>query len=308
MTLTLNKTSLCSTLLALITAASVASACSLAPLNPTGPDDKGAYAAGTRAMNEHRWRDAVLSFDQVVDARARNTDAALYWKAYSLNKLGNKPLALATCFQLRSQYKASSWNKDCSALSIDVNVPVDVDPRVNVVINDEGMSRPPRSGERGVEPGSDADLKILALNSLLNQDPARAIPLLRGLLAGNQPMNVKRHAIVVIAQSKSPEVQALLNDAVVGKMDPTLQREAIQMMAVFEGKRGNETLSEVYRTTSDREVKRSIISAFFITQDAPRMVEVARNEKDLNLKRSIVSQLALMHDKAATDYMLELLK
>jgi hypothetical protein len=38
------------------------------------------------------------------------------------------------------------------------------------------------------------------------------------------------------------------------------------------------------------------------------MVEMAKSEKDLELKRTIVSQLALMNDKAATDYMIELLK
>ena len=38
------------------------------------------------------------------------------------------------------------------------------------------------------------------------------------------------------------------------------------------------------------------------------MVEMAKNEKDLELKRQLVSQLALMNDKAATDYMMELLK
>ena len=99
----------------------------------------------------------------------------------------------------------------------------------------------------------------------------------------------------------------MLHDAVTGKMDPGLQREAIQSMAVFEGKSANDTLAEVYRTTSDPDVKRAVINAFFITQDAPRLVELARNEKNLDMKRDIVSRLALMHDKAATDYMLELL-
>jgi HEAT repeat protein len=79
-------------------------------------------------------------------------------------------------------------------------------------------------------------------------------------------------------------------------------------MAVFQGKRADAALIDVYKTTSDPQIKRSVISALFITQDAPGMVELARNEKDLNLKRSIVSQLALMNDKAATDYMMELLK
>jgi HEAT repeat protein len=165
-------------------------------------------------------------------------------------------------------------------------------------------------GERDsdVTRGSDEDLKMLALNSLLNRDPATALPLLRGILSGNQPLRVKKHALFVLAQSKSPEAEGILHDAALGKLDPQLQEQAIQAMAVFQGKRANDTLAEVYRTTTDPKIKRSIISAMFITKDAPRMVEMARNEKDLELKRHIVSELALMNDKAATDYMMELLK
>ena len=262
-------------------------------------DDRSAYSAGTLAMNEHRWSDAVTSFDQVIGSKSRNVDAALYWKAYSLNRLGKRSLAIATCVQLNSQFPASSWNKDCSALSMDV--------RVNVRV-DTPPFPPMPPGDPAVARGSDADLKILALNSLLHQDPAKAIPMLRGILAGNQPIGIKKHAIFVLAQSKSPEAASILHDAVVGKLDPGLQNDAIQMMGVFQGQRANETLAEVYRTTSDAQVKRSVISAFFISHDAPRMVELARAEKDLEIKRSIVSQLALMNDKAATDYMLELLK
>ncbi len=271
-------------------------------------DDDGAYAKGTSAMNDQHWSDAVSAFDQVINAKGKKVDAALYWKAYSLNKLGRESLALATCYQLRSQYATSPWNKDCSALSIDAQSyagggvpPIPPVPPMPLVIPDFGSDESPA-------PGSDADLKMLALNSLLHQDPARAIPLLRGILTGNQPANLKKHALFVLAQSKSPEAQAILNDAAAGKLDPGLQREAIQSMAVFQGKRANDTLAEIYRTTSDPKIKKAIISAFFITGDASRMVDLARNEKDLELKRSIVAQLALMNDKAATDYMMELLK
>ena len=272
-------------------------------------EDDGSYATGTQAMNEHRWTDAVASFDKVVDAKGKKADAALYWKAYSLNKLGNGSLALATCYQLRSHYATSSWNKDCSALSIDMrsNVSIVVPP-VPAVPPVQPFPAVAIHDDRDPERGSDADLKLLALNSLLNRDPAQAIPLLRGILTGDQTEGMKKHAIFVLAQSKVPEAQNILHDVVMGKMGPDLQRQGIQMTAVFQGKRANEGLAEVYRTTSDVQVKRSVISAFFISQDAPRLVELARSEKDLNLKRSIVSQLALMPDKAATDYMLELLK
>jgi hypothetical protein len=279
--------------------------------------DDDAYAVGTRAMDEHRWPDAVSAFDKVINEKGKRVDAAFYWKAYSLNKLGKTPLAVATCDQLHSQFADSPWNKDCAVISMDepadpkameddkIKVRVDrVRPYVKVAPYGVYVD----GGDNGVPRGSDEDLKILALNSLLNRDPATALPLLRGILSGNQPINVKRHALFVLAQSKSPEAESILRDAALGKLDPQLQGEAIRSMAVFQGKKANDTLAEAYRTTTDPKVKKSIISAMFITKDAPRMVEMARNEKDLELKRVIVSQLALMNDKAATDYMIELLK
>jgi hypothetical protein len=263
-----------------------------------------AYAAGTRALDQQHWADAVTSFDQVVNAKSKRADAALYWKAYSLNKLGNGPLALATCYQLRSQYNESRWNKDCGAISISLNSEMRVKVRADSNDSNDRQGDDDHSRIRG----SDEDLKILALNSLLNQDPSKAIPILRGVLSGNQPKELKRRALFVLAQSKSPEAQSILHDAVMGKMDPDLQRQAIQSLAIYQGKKANDTLVEVYRSSTDPKLKRSIISSLFITQDAPRMVDLARNEKDMELKRSLVSQLAIMHDKAATDYMMELLK
>jgi hypothetical protein len=273
--------------------------------------DEDPYAVGTRAMDEHRWPDAVSAFDRVINEKGKRVDAAFYWKAYSLNKLGKTPLAIATCDQLHSQFADSPWNKSCAVISMngeaDPKAMADPDlraPKVRIAPFAVWADGP---GDR-VVPGSDEDLKILAINSLLNKDPGTAIPLLRGILSGNQSMNVKKHALFVLAQSKSPEAEAILHDAAMGKLDPQLQGEAIRSIAVFQGKRANDTLAEAYRTTTDPKIKKSIINAMFITRDAPRMVEMAKSEKDLELKRTIVSQLALMNDKAASDYMLELLK
>jgi len=311
---------LCSTVLTFFAAARPANAFVTEGASPAGfivIADDDAYAVGTRAMDENRWPDAVSAFDKVIAEKGKRVDAALYWKAYSLNKLGKMPLANATCDQLRSQFPDSPWNNDCSVISGDANgmaekmklktnkMKMDTD-EVHVTVAPLNLNADGR--DKGVARGSDEDLKMLALNSLMNKDPATAVPLLRGILTGNQPLSVKKHALFVLAQSRSPEAESVLHDAALGKLDPQLQGQAIQAMAVFQGKRANDTLAEVYRTTTDPKIKRSIISAMFITKDAPRMVEMARTEKDLELKRTIVSELALMNDKAATDYMMELLK
>jgi hypothetical protein len=322
------RTALCSAALILFAAAQPVHAFMIEVGSPAlfviASEDDQAYASGTRAMDEHRWPEAVTAFDKVISEKGDRVDAALYWKAYSLNKLGKTPLAIATCDQLRSQFANSTWNKDCAALSVDSGF----DPRAMAdqarAMADQAKVKMKMDqirpmikiapfgyigeDDNGVPRGSDEDLKILAINSLMNKDPTAALPLLRGILTSNQSINVKKHALFVLAQSKSPEAESVLHDAALGKLDPQLQGEAIRSMAVFQGKRANDTLAEVYRTTTDPKIKKSIISAMFITKDATRLVEMARNEKDLELKRTIVSHLALMNDKAATDYMMELLK
>ena len=253
------------------------------------------YARGTQALDQQRWQDAVTSFDRVVEAKSKKADAALYWKAYALNKLGRAALVSSTCTQLHTTYAASTWNKDCSALTLTEPVAARV-------------SESRREGSHRIESGSDADLKALALNSLLNRDAAQALPLIRNILTSNNSPELKQRALGMLAQNRSPEAQAMVRDVALGKFAPDEQQQAIQMIGVFQGKRANDTLAEIYRTSSDGSIKRAVVSALFISGDASRMVDLARNEKDLSLKHDIVAQLALMNDKAATDYMTELLK
>ena len=271
-------------------------------------DDDAAYVAGNKALNESRWADAVTSFEQIVKAQGKKADAALYWKAYALNKLDKQQLANDTCVQLRTQFKESAWNQDCRALRLSLrDHPIQIAgmPSLDQLELDLSLDLPVFGGS---SKDPDAEIKILALNSLLHRDPAQAMPLLRGILTGDQPMSVKQHALFVLAQSKSPEADALMHDLILGKMGPELQLQAIHSSGIYHGRPANDLLAEAYRNTADSKVKRAVLSAFFISADDTHLVELARQEKDLELKRRIVSQLSLMHGKAASDYMMELLK
>ena len=134
------------------------------------------------------------------------------------------------------------------------------------------------------------------------------MPILRGILSGNQSEGMKQQALFVLSQNHSPEAAALLQDAAAGKLGKPVQLQAINSIGIFKGHQQGEFLENLYRSTSDPEVKQTVISALFVAKDATRMVALARAEKNTDLKRQIVSQLALMNEKAATDYMLELLK
>jgi HEAT repeats len=273
------------------------------------------YAQGTKAMDEQRWSDAVTAFDGVAAAKGKRADAGLYWKAYSLDKLGRKDDARAVCDSLRKEQPSSSWNRECIVLRARSGV----DPQVvrdfvrqaddfNVKAKDYNDLRDIYIGSREKHTTTEDDIKILALRSLMQQDPAKALPLLRDMLHSDKSVAVKREALFVLSRSKDPQAQTILTEVATTKGDPDLQREAIQMLALNRGKDAGPALVEIYRGATDAGVKRAAVNGLFLAHDAPHLVELARGEKDLNQKREIVSQLAIMKDPAATDYMLELLK
>ena len=159
------------------------------------------------------------------------------------------------------------------------------------------------------ETESNEDLKLIAINALMNADPDRAIPLLENILKGTAPPRIKDRALFVLAQSRSPRAQQVLADYAKGNANPDLQRKTMQYIGMVQTPEHLQLLSSIYAGASNPEVKRSIIQAFFIANAASKLVELARAEHDPQLKLFIVNQLGIMHgNKDAADYMLELLK
>ena len=315
---------LCSSILLACSAVTALHAAAIDPIVIVASSTSDDYQKGTAALDQQQWQDAIADFDRVIAGKSRDVDAALYWKAYALNKLGRSALVQATCIRLHSSFPASSWNPDCATLNDNAaddgiyggasgsaqGTAGRLTPQQHGVESYHSGTRSNhgRSLHREADEGSDTDTRMLGINSLLRRDPAQAILALRGILSGSAPPVRKHRALSVLGMSQSPEAQTLLRDVAMGKVAPSEQAQAILAIAIYQGKRGNDTLFEVYRSSADRNVKRAVISALFISQDSTRLVELARSEKDLSLKHDIVAQLALMKDKAASDYMLELLK
>ena len=83
-------------------------------VNVRGGDD-GLYQRGLAAIDAHHYDEAVEAFNQVVAHAGSRTEGGLYWKAYTLNKLGRSADALAAIDQLRKGYASSRWLDDAKA-------------------------------------------------------------------------------------------------------------------------------------------------------------------------------------------------
>jgi hypothetical protein len=281
-------------------------------------------------MDEGRWADAAATFDKEAVKNPDSSEASLYWKAYSLEKLGKRDEANITCAQLQSSRPASSWNRECMRLR--VQSPVDTEvlkahasehaqheaerAQLNVLNVDRHLTTLTLNGpfdregigksRQPIDPND--DIKLLALNSLMQQEPEKALPVLRAFIFSDKPIELRHRALFMLGESKAPGAPELLTEIATKNSDPELQRAAVQTLAITRGKEATPALMKIYRESTDHNVKRAALSGLFLTRDASGLVDLARGEKDLTMKREIVSQLALMHDSVATAYMEELLK
>jgi len=232
------------------------------------------YSDATRAINESRWSDAEGLLDQVIGQHGRRADGALYWKAYVENKQGRSSDALTTCTGLRQSYPKSSWLKECNALEIEIR----------------GKSGSP------VQPQAeqDEDLKLLALNSLMQGGDANALPILQQILEGNQSERLKERALFVLAQDQSKPAQDLLGQIVRGERDPNLQVKAIRLLSVTRGSHAADTLADIYSKSSNPSVKKAVLDSYLIMGAPDKVLQVAQHESDPELMRHAVSELGAM--------------
>lgn len=236
------------------------------------------YERGQNALDRANWADAVARFQDVIAAAGGRVDAAMYWKAYALDRLGQRADALTTVAELVKAYPKSRWLADARALEVQVR------GRVGQPIT--------------LDAAGDEELKLLALNALQNQDPAQAVPLLQQILTGSQSLKLKERALFVLAQSSSPEARKILA-GVARQGNPDLQRKAIDYLGVHGSQENRALLAEVYQSTDDVDVKRRILRAYMVAGDRARVLAAATGESNADLRMEGVRQLGVMgaHDE-----------
>jgi HEAT repeat protein len=233
------------------------------------------YDNGRDELDEDRYDKAAAKFKQLADMNGPQTDAALYWIAYADNRLGKRDSALAAIADLKRRFPQSRWQKDASALEIEVK----------------------QSTGQAVKPAdqSDEELKMLAIQGLMNSGAENALPLLEKVINGSGTPREKSKALFVLAQSGSPQAREILGKIAQGQSNPELQRKAVEYLGLFGGAEARKTLAEVYATTGEASVKHAILRSYMIGGDRERLFAAAKSEKDESLRREAIRQLGLVH-------------
>jgi hypothetical protein len=236
------------------------------------------YDEGAEALDDGQYDRAAEKFGECGALGGEKADGALYWQAYAFNKLGRRAEALAKIAELQKSHPASRWTKETRALELEV--------------------RQADGQKVSLETGDDEDIKLMAINGLMNSDPERAMPLLEKILNGNQSPKIKDRALFVLAQNSSPQAREVMGRIARGQSNPDLQRKAIRNLGLFGGSESRKLLAEIYASSSDVEIKRAILGSFMLAGEREKLLTAAKGEKVPELRAEAVRQLGLLGAQA----------
>jgi len=261
-----------------VTAAAAPAARAAVTITTVAVDDDRAdelYQEGREAIEEGRFDRAVDRFTQLIEMKTNRTDGALYWKAYSLAKLGQRESALTTLADLQKRFGDSRWSRDAKSLEVEVRQ---------------------ASGQRvSPESQNDEELKLLALRGIMQSDPEQALPIIEKMLTGANSPKVKDRALFVLSQSHSARAREIIAGVAKGNANPDLQLRAIRYIGIMGGQDSRQILADVYKGTTDPAIKRSILRSFMTSGDKDRLFTAAKSETDASVRAEAVRQLGVMH-------------
>jgi tetratricopeptide (TPR) repeat protein len=233
------------------------------------------YDEGREAIEEGRYDRAIDRFNRVIEMKGARTDAALYWKAYSQHKLGQRADALTTLADLQKRFADSRWIRDAKALEVEVR-------------QASGQTVAPASVE-------DEELKLMALRGIMQSDPDQAIPIIEKMLAAANSPKVKDRALFVLSQSRSTRARDAIAGVAKGNANPDLQLRAIRYIGMMNSADNRQLLADIYKSSTDAAVKRAILRSFMTSGDRERLFTAAKSETDVSLRGEAVRQLGVMH-------------
>jgi tetratricopeptide (TPR) repeat protein len=258
--------------------------------DPQDPADS-LYRAGRRALNRNRYQEAIDLLGQVISRYPRSAYAgeALYYESYALYRTGdekNLQRAVDLLKQMRDKYPNAAMGGDAETLAARVDGELarrgdaaaaarnqaradsaggpdatPATPRAPRPPREARPPRPPRSRSSGCD--DEDDMRIAALNAVLQMDAERAVPLLKTVLARRDEGSecLRRKAVFLVSQKRSPETAAILLDAVRNDPDQEVREQGVFWLSQVSGDEAVSALDSILRVSTDRNVQDKAIFA-----------------------------------------------
>jgi HEAT repeat protein len=223
------------------------------------------YRAAREQLNRGDYRSAAQSFARIVERYPQSTYAAdaLYWEAYARYSLGEKGdlrSALVALDAQRTRFPKASTRGDADALAVRVRGALarlgDGDAAESIATQASAQPKPcTRRGGDDADDDNDDDLRIAALNSLLQMNAEQAMPILRQVLAKRDACtaSLRAKAVFLVSQKRTPDTEDILLDVVRNDPSAGVRKKAVFWLGQVNSDRAAQALEQLLTSSGTSE-------------------------------------------------------
>ena len=232
------------------------------------------YRAARSALNRAAFQEAADMFRE-VQRRYPGSDyvgKSLYWGAYSLYRAGGDSdleAAREMVLEQQEEYPRAARERDSEELE------ALIDGKLAELGHEEAAARSAeraRGGERArgdgraqgdACPDEDDDVRLAALNALLNMNAQLAVPILKKVLERRDECSVqlRRKAVFLLSQKRSDETVELLLDVARNDPDVEVREQAVFWLSQVSSEEAVDALEEILNTESSVAIREKAIFA-----------------------------------------------
>lgn len=245
------------------------------------------FREGRDMIEAQNWQKAAEKFQDFISGypKDRDLDAALYWYGYALQKQGQKEDAVVPLLRLVRNFPGSSWRREAEALLVVLGRKADVD---------QALSR------------DNCEIKILALQSLFQADPDRAIATVTETLKSNtnQCPGFQAAAVSLLGSHGGAKATPILLDIARSQSDLKLRLTAIKRLGDQHTEAVTADLIRLYDADKTKEVRVQILRALVESRTASgtaKVLEVARTGDDPAVRQLAIRYLGQLNDAQSLD-------
>ena len=264
--------------------------------NAQDPTDS-LWRAARQAFNRGDYTSAANLYGDVArryPSAARAGDA-LYWGAFALYKNDDLDHARSLLVTQQRQYSKAATRRDAAALFARIETALakqgDEEAMRWVTAHAQQPAQPAEPAEpaqpaQPAQPGTsrgcpgeddEDDVRVAALNGLLQMDAGSALPILQKVLARRDGCSagLRRKAVFIISQKRGSETENLLLDVAQHDPDSEVRQQAVFWLSQVPTDRAVGMLDSILRTTDDEELREKALFALS-QQRSPRAGQILR--------------------------------
>lgn len=276
------------------------------------------YKKAKQLIFSKDWKSAAEKLSHLVDGMPGNsfTDDSLYWLAFSMNRLSRKfdsldrvletqKNALRRLEALISRYPSSTFQDDARALKVEI-----AEDLVK-----KGFKEFKKYIENGAASDDNQEIKLLAIESLMNMDPDKTFPILEKIIRSGQSVKLRERAIFILSQTPDPRVKKILIDLALNDKDIRIREKAIFWLGQMNDPTITGQLKDIYtglKGDDETTVKIKEKLIFSISQAEPDkgvkvLISLYKKEKTLKLKKKILFWLGQSKNDEAAAFIQKIL-